>query len=157
MPLNPQERIALGRRLVVAAPKLRDCLAAFHRWLPEAVLKVREPQIAPLVEGDRVIAVETPLGRLSLAEEFGRREDRLVARVVFYRPAGGLLAQPQLVYAIELREDHMAYFDPPEPLNEFDWDHNEDAWSSRNALRLGYELAIACSESLAGISAPAPR
>jgi hypothetical protein len=146
MPLNPQERIALGRRLVVAAPKLRERLAAFHRWLPEAVAKVREPQIAPVVDGERVVAVDTPLGRLSLAEEFARRDDRLVARVVFYRPAGGLLAEPRPVYAVELREDHMAYFDPPEPANEFDWDHNEDAWSARNALRLGYELAIAGSE-----------
>lgn len=146
MPLNPQERIALGRQLVVAAPKLRERLAAFHRWLPEAVAKIREPQITPVVQGDRVVAVDTALGRLSLAEEFGRREDRLVARVVFYRPAGGLLAEPHAVYAVELREDHMAYFDPPEPVNEFDWDHNEDAWAARNALRLGYELAIACSE-----------
>lgn len=146
MPLSPQERNALGRRLVVAAPKLRERLAAFHRWLPEAVAKVREPQIAPVVEGDRVVAVDTPLGRLSLAEEFGRREDRLVARVVFYRPAGGLLAEPHPVYTIELREDHMAYFDPLEPVNEFDWDHNEDAWAAQNVLRLGYELAIACSD-----------
>lgn len=146
MPLNPQERIALGRRLVVAAPKLRERLAAFHRWLPEAVARVHEPQITPVVDGDRVVAVETPLGRLSLAEEFARRDDRLVARVVFYRPAGGLLAEPRPVYAVELREDHMAYFDPPEPANEFDWDDNEDAWSARNALRLGYELAIAGSE-----------
>lgn len=146
MPVNPQDRVALGRRLVVSAPKLRERLAAFHRWLPEAVSKVREPQIAPVVEGDRLVAVDTPLGRLSVAEEFARREERLVARIVFYRPAGGPLAEPRRVYAIELREDHMAYFDPPEPANEFDWDHNEDAWSARNALRLGYELAIACSE-----------
>jgi hypothetical protein len=146
VPVNPQDRIALGRRLVVSAPKLRERLAAFHRWLPEAVAKVREPQIAPVVEDDRVVAVDTPLGRLSVAEEFARRDDRLVARVVFYRPAGGLLPEPRPVYAVELREDQMAYFDPPEPVNEFDWDHDADAWSARNALRLGYELVIVCSD-----------
>ena len=146
MPVNVQDRVALGRRLVVSAPKLKERIAAFHRWLPEAVAKVRAPQIASVVEGDRVVAVDTPLGRLSLAEEFVRRDDRLVARMVFYKPAGGLLAEPRPVYAVELREDHMAYFDPPEPVNEFDWDHDTDAWSARNALRLGYELAIACSE-----------
>lgn len=147
MPLNPQERIALGRRLLVAAPKLRERLATFHRWLPEAVGKVREPQVTPVVEGDRVIAIDTPLGRLSLAEEFGRREGQLVARVVFYQPAGGLLSEPRALYSVELREDHMAYFDPPEPVNQFDSDHNEDVWASRNVLRLGYELVIACSEA----------
>lgn len=146
MPLSLHERNVLGRRLVLAAPKLRERLAAFHRWLPEAVVKVREPQIVPVVEGDRVIAVDTPLGRLSLAEEFGRREDQLVARVVFYRPAGGLVCEPRALYAVELREDYMAYFDPPEPANEFDWDHHEDTWGARNVLKLGYELAIACSE-----------
>jgi hypothetical protein len=145
MPVNVQDRVALGRRLIVSAPKSKERIAAFHRWLPEAVAKVREPQIAPVVEGDRVVALDTPLGRLSLAEEFAMREDRLVARLVFYQPAGGLLAEPRRIYAIELREDHMAYFDPPEPANEFDWDHDVDAWSARNALRLGYELAIACS------------
>ncbi|HEX7890779.1 MAG TPA: hypothetical protein VF522_15570 [Ramlibacter sp.] len=147
MPLNPGERNALGRRLTVAAPKLRERLAAFHRWLPAAAVKVREPQIAPLVEGGRVIAVDTPLGRLSLAEEFGRREDRLIARIVFYRPAGGLLSEARAVYAVELRDDYMAYFDPPGPATEFEWDHNEDDWAARNVLRLGYELAIACSEA----------
>jgi hypothetical protein len=145
MPVNVQDRVALGRRLIVSAPKLKERIAVFHRWLPEAVAKVREPQIAPVVEAGRVVALDTPLGRLSLAEEFAMREDQLVARLVLYRPAGGLLAEPRRVYTIELREDHMAYFDPPEPANEFDWDHNEDAWSARNALRLGYELAIACS------------
>lgn len=146
MPLNVQERIYLGRQLVMAAPKLSEHLAAFHRWLPEAVAKVREPKIAPFVDGDRVVAIDTPLGQLYLAEEFARCNDRLVARVIFYRPAGGLLAKPHPVYVVELREDQRAYFDPPEPANEFEWDHNEDAWSARNVLRLGYELAIASSE-----------
>lgn len=153
MPLNPQERIALGRQLLVAAPKLRERLAAFHRWLPEAVAKIRYPQIAPVVDGDRVVAIDTPMGQLSLAEEFCRRDDRLVARVIFFRPAGGLLAEPRPVYVVELCENHMAYFDPPEPANEFDWDHNEDAWSARNVLRLGYELAIAGSEPWPNLSA----
>jgi hypothetical protein len=81
-----------------------------------------------------------------LAEEFGRREDQLVARVVFYRPAGGLVSEPRALYAVELREDYMAYFDPPVLANEFDRDHHEDTWAARNVLRLSYELAIACSE-----------
>ncbi len=147
MSVNPQERIALGRKLVVAAPRLRECLAAFHKWLPVAASRVREPQIALIVEGDRIVAVDTPLGRLSVTEEFARRDEQLVALVVFYRPAGDLLAQPRRLYAVELRQDHMAYFDPPEPANEFDWNHDEDTWSARNVLRLAYELAISCSES----------
>lgn len=146
MPMNPQERNALGRRLVVAAPKLRERLAVFHRWLPHAVTKVSDPQIVPVVDGDRVVTIDTPMGLLYLAEEFGRRDDRLVARVIFYRPAGGLLAEPRRVYVIELREDNTAYFDPPESANEFEWDFSSETWSARNVLRLGYELAIAGSE-----------
>lgn len=146
MPVNVQDRVALGRRLIVSAPKLQERIAVFHRWLPAAVAKVREPQIAPVIEGERVVALDTPLGRVAVAEEFGRRDDQLVALLVFYRPAGGLLAQPRRLHAVELRQDHMAYFDPPEPANEFDWDHGEDTWSARNVLRLGYELAIACSD-----------
>lgn len=136
----------MGRRLVVAAPKLRERLATFHRWLPDAVKKVRDPPFTLAVDGDRVMNIDTPMGQLYLTEEFGRRDDRLVARVIFYRPAGGLLAEPRRMYAVELREDHTAYFDPPEAANEFEWDHNEDAWSARNLFRLGYELAIAGSE-----------
>lgn len=146
MQVNLQERMTLGRQLVMAAPKLHERLAVFHRWLPWAVAKVRDPHISPVFEGDRLIAVDTPLGRLYLAEEFAKHEGQLVARVIFYRPAGGLLTKPHPVYAVELREDYGAYFHPAEPANEFDRDYNGEAWTARNVYRLAFELAIACSE-----------
>lgn len=144
--MNSQGRITLGRQLIVDTPKLKECLATFHRWLPEAIGKVQKPQITPEVEGDSVIAVNTPFGRLVLMDRLVRQENELTASIIFYEPASGLLPQPRRRYAVVLRGNGAAYFGHPVPENEFAWDHWTDTWSPSNILRLGYEIAIACTD-----------
>lgn len=143
--MNPQERITLGRQLILATPQLKECVATFHRWLPEAIGKVINPPITPEVEGDSVIAVNTPFGRLVLMDRLTRQENELIASIIFYEPASSLFPQPKRLYTVVLRGNGAAYFGHPAPENEFTWDHRTDTWSPSNILRLGYEIAIACT------------
>lgn len=144
--MNTRQRIYLGRRLLDSGQKLQGRIAAFHQWLKDATSVLGELHITPVLGGGRVVAVDGPLGRICVADELTRRGERLVAQIVFYRPAGGLLANPRRIYAVELHDGGTAYFDTPEPENEFDWDLNSGTWASQNARRLACELAIACSE-----------
>lgn len=139
------DRIALGKDLIVSARRLKERLGAFHRWLPDAVNELGESPVVPITQGERVAALDTEFGRIVVVDELTRRNGALVALVVFYRPADEIYMRPQRLYAIELRDDYTAHFDPAERGNEFEVNPRTDAWMPRNVLRLGYELAIACS------------
>ena len=144
--MNSQDRNNLGRGLIKSAPRLKAQITAFYLWLHTANGNVREKQLELISEGERVTAVETPFGRLFLEEEFLKRGDQLVVRVLFCQPSSLRRAHAKVVFAVELHEDQRAYFGQAETSCEFEWDHNTDTWGSRNVLRLAYELAIACTE-----------
>lgn len=142
--MSKDDRAILGFSLVNSAPALKATLNAFYRWLTLAVGKTPEKYLE-VISDDGHIVVATLFGQLHLEEEFVRREDQLVARVLFCQPPGLLRTHAKLVYVVELREGERAYFGNAEPALEFDWDGAANTWSAVNALKLAYELAIACT------------
>lgn len=143
--MRKDDRAILGLSLVKSAPALKSTLKEFHRWLTDAIGKMPEKHLEVTSDGGRFV-VTTPFGQLHLEEEFVRRGDQLVARVLFCQPPGLLRTHAKLVYVVELREGERAYFGNAEPPLEFDWNGTANTWSAVNALKLAYELAIACTE-----------
>ena len=143
--MRKDDRAVLGFSIIKSAPALKLTLEAFYRWLTDAIGKMPEKHLEVILDGGHVV-VTTPFGRLHLEEEFLRRGDQLVARVLFCQPPGLLRTHAKLVYVVELRENERAYFGNAEPALEFDWDGAANTWSAVNALKLAYELAIACTE-----------
>lgn len=140
-------RTFLGRSLIASAQRLNERKTDFHKWMIAAHAKLREPLLEPIVEEGRVVAVDMPLGRYALADEFVRQDRRLVARLVFYMPAAISRPHPVAFYSVELHEDGTPYFGHASPETEFDWSQStDDIWAPTNLLRLACELAIAATE-----------
>lgn len=139
------DRMNVGRKVLNMAPKLAAQLETFHAWMIESALAVDPKPITTVVEGNRVVAVLTALGRFEVAEEVFRVNADLMARIVFFRTPTPLSKDPRKVYAIRLFSDGAAHYGTgPEP-DHFEWDHDRDRWLARNMLRLAYEIAVAAT------------
>ncbi len=143
--MKKDDRAVMGLSLIKSAPALKVTLEAFHQWLTYAIGKTPEKHLELISDCGHIVVI-TPFGKLHLEEEFVRREDQLVARVLFCQPPSLLRTHAKLVYVVELREGERAYFGNAELALEFDWDGAANTWSAVNALKLAYELAIACTE-----------
>jgi hypothetical protein len=143
--MRKDDRTTFGFSLVESGVILNATLKSFHRWLTDAIDKMPDAHLEVKADGDHIV-VTTPFGKLYLEEDFVRRGDQLVARVLFCQPPGLLRTHAKLIYVIELREGDRAYFGNAEPQLDFDWDRVTNTWSARNVLKLAYELAIACTE-----------
>ncbi len=137
------DRMSLGRRILATVPKIEAHVADFHHWLIEAAEAVQPKHATPVLEADRVVALDTALGRFELVQEFVRSEDALSARIVFFRAPTELRRAPVQVYSVRIYADGSAHFGPGPELDHFEWDHDRDRWAPRNFLRLAYELAVA--------------
>ena len=140
-------RSFLGRGLIASAQRLNERKADFHKWMIAAHAKLREPLLEPIVEEGRVVAVDMPLGRFALADQFVRQDGRLVARLVFHKSPTLTRPHPVAFYSVELHEDGTPYFGHVSPETEFEWSHGaDDIWAPTNLLRLACELAISATE-----------
>jgi hypothetical protein len=133
----------IGRRMLAAAPKLAERLGAFHAWMVAAAQAVEQKHIVPIVENDRAVAVQTPVGRFEVAEELARLDSELFAKIIFFRAATPLRADPEEVYAVRVFADGAAHFGAGPGPDHFELDDWQDAWLPRNIIRLAYELAAA--------------
>lgn len=133
----------IGRRMLAAAPKLAERVGAFHSWMVAASQAVEQKHIAPVVENERVVAVQTPLGRFEVAEELARVDTELFAKIVFFRAATPLRPDPKEVYAVRVFADGAAHFGAGPGRDQFELDDWQDGWLPRNMIRLAYELAAA--------------
>jgi len=138
-----RDRLNVGRRMLGAAPKLAERVGAFHAWMVAAAQQMEQKHLTPIVEEGRVVAVQTPLGRLEVAEELGRVELELMARIVFFRAPTALRKDPQEVYAVRVFADGATHFGEGPDADHFELDDWQDAWLPRNMIRLAYELAAA--------------
>lgn len=150
MPELPTDRITLGRRLQVAAPRLLESAKTFYEWLPDAASKCADNVVKPTIEDGRLVSVGHPLGSFETHEEFVREGDDLWMWVVFCKPASALRDRPLPIYVVRIHDDN-AFFGHGADAPQFERDFVSDAWLPRNILRLGYELAIAATESGARI------
>ncbi|MGV3726256.1 hypothetical protein [Hydrogenophaga sp.] len=140
-----QNRTELGRRMLIAGPRVAETVELFHRWVPDASKEVQGILFRPVMENDRLVAVEGALGRFDVVQEFERAGDSLFAKIVFIESPTRLRKNPREIYCIRIFEE-TAHFGPgPEP-DHFDWDHDRNRWMSRNWLRIGYEIAVAATE-----------
>lgn len=140
-----QDRMNLGRRVLVAAPKVAEQVKAFHAWMVESAEAVQPKHVTPVVENERVVALQTPFGRLELAEELSRVGDELFVRFVFFQSPSALHKDPRAVYSVRVFADGAAHFGAGPDPDHFEWDHSRDTWIARNMLRLAYELAVAAT------------
>jgi hypothetical protein len=140
-------KMEIGRRMLIAGPRVAEQVDAFHKWVPEASAAVQGAQFTPVMENGRLIAVECSLGRFEVAQELSRVGEQLFARIVFYQPPTPLRKEPREACCLRFFEDS-AHFGPGPDADHFDWDHDRDRWSPRNWLRLGYELALAATQPL---------
>lgn len=138
-------KMELGRRMLIAGPKVAETVEAFHRWVPEASGAVQGAQFTPVMENGRLVAVDGVLGRFAVAQEMARDGDKLFARIVFLEPPTALRKEPREIYSLRVFEE-TAHFGRGPDLDHFEWDHDRDRWSPRNWLRIGYELAVAATE-----------
>lgn len=138
-----RDRMNVGRRMLGAAPKLAERVAAFHAWMIAAAQEVEPKHVTPVVEGGRVVAVQTPLGRFEVAEELARVELELMARIVFFRAPTALRKDSQEVYSVRVFADGAAHFGSGAGPDHFEMDDWQDGWLPRNMIRLAYELAAA--------------
>lgn len=138
-----RERMNIGRYMLGAAPKLADRVAAFHTWMIAAAQEVEPKHITPLVEDERVVALQTPVGRFDVAEELARVQSELMVRVVLFRAPTVLRREPEEVYVVRIFSDGAAHFGAGPDPDQFEFDDWQDSWLPRNMIRLAYELAAA--------------
>ncbi len=140
-----QNRTELGRRMLIAGPRVAETVERFYSWVPDASNAVQGVLFQPVMENDRLVAVEGVLGRFTVVQEFARAGDALFARIMFVEPPTLFRKNPRELYCIRIFEE-TAHFGPgPEP-DYFEWDHDRNRWTSRNWLRIGYEIAAAATE-----------
>lgn len=145
---TPVDRNVLGRRLMTSHPQLMDALDQFHRWLAEAVERCPDCKLVPVVTDGKLVEIEHPFGSFAVIEEIGRVGEQLAWRVVFCKTANVVRKTPLPFYVISLQQDS-AYFGEGDSSTPFEYDPNTDYWMWRNILKLGYELAIAATETTA--------
>lgn len=138
------DMMMLGRRMLNAATEVAENLDVFHKWVPEASAEVQGAQMKPMMADGRLVAVDSPFGRIEVAREFARVEQVLFARIIFFEPPTALRREARELYSIRIF-DEGAHFCPGPDLDHFDWDHSRDRWMPRNWLRIGYELAVAAT------------
>jgi hypothetical protein len=136
--------MSLGRRILNAASEVAENLDIFHKWVPEASAEVQGAQMTPVMADGRLVAVDSPFGRIEVAREFTRVGDVLFARIIFFEPPTGLRKEARELYSIRIF-DEGAHFGPGPDPDHFDWDPNRDRWMPRNWLRISYELAVAAT------------
>ncbi|MES2242130.1 MAG: hypothetical protein V4639_04580 [Pseudomonadota bacterium] len=141
---STQDRMKIGRRALTAAPNMAARAQAFHAWMIKAADTVQPKHVTTVVEGDRVVALLTPVGRFELAEELSRVGDELFTRVVFFRAATALRETPEEIYTVRVLADGAAHFGSTE-IDHFELDDYQDDWLPRNMIRLAYELAWAAT------------
>jgi len=140
-----RERMELGRRVLIAAPKVAETVEQFHRWAPEAAEAAQGAKFQPTMKDGRLVAIEGALGRFEVVQEFRREENGLFARIVFVEPPTRLHKDPREIYCIRIFEETAHFGSGPDP-DHFDWDHGRNCWSPRNWLRIGYEIAAVVTE-----------
>lgn len=138
------DTMILGRRMLNAATDVVENLDIFHKWVPEASAEVQGAQMRPVMADGRLVAVDSPFGRIEVAQEFARAEQVLFARIIFFEPPTGLRKEARELYSIRIFDEGAQFGPGPDP-DHFDWDHNHNRWMPRNWLRIGYELAVAAT------------
>lgn len=151
MPGSQEDRIALGRRLQISAPRLAEGVAAFYEWLPDAASKCPGNVVEPILANGRLVGVKHPLGQFETHEEFARIGDALVVWIVFCKPMSALRERPLPIYVIRVHDDG-AFFGQGSEAQAFECDVMSEAWLPRNILRIGYELAAAATEPSASVA-----
>lgn len=142
---SARERMNIGRKVLAEAPKLIERVDTFHAWMIAAAQEVQAKLITPVVEGGRVAALQTQVGRFEVAEEIVRVEAELMVRIVFFRAPTALRRDPQEVYAVRVLSDGTAHFGAGPDPDHFDLGDWQDSWLPRNMIRLAYELAAGCT------------